>query len=194
MPTKMPDVLTPEQQALQDRLVLSASFWQRWLHKFVGLMRGEYNTCKTEQREGGWRQKIDYKTQETAAKSARKLTYAYGRPMDAYQCWFCGGWHIGNAANLTFGKFWSIMWVWLLGKKRTVRKSKMKPLTRITMSACDRCHKDTNVKIVSMFNTEEICLDCKDEEKKRPDYDAAVKAEEAAVRAGDFNFKGIGLK
>ena len=30
-------------------------------------------------------------------------------------------------------------------------------------------------------------------QRKRPDYEAAHAAEVAAVRAGDFNFKGVGL-
>lgn len=59
---------------------------------------------------------------------------------------------------------------------------------------CDRCGKETNAHIMSMFNTEEICLACKDAEKLRPDYKAAVAADEAAIRAGDMNFPGIGLK
>ena len=44
-----------------------------------------------------------------------------------------------------------------------------------------------------MFNTETICMECAEAERKRPDYEAAHAAEVAAVRAGDFNFKGVGL-
>jgi len=36
-----------------------------------------------------------------------------------------------------------------------------------------------------------ICIPCKAEEKKDPDYDAAVRAEEAAIRRGDYNFPGV---
>jgi len=62
------------------------------------------------------------------------------------------------------------------------------------MQKCARCHKDTYVTIMSMFNTQEICMACKDSEEKRPDYGIARAADEAAIRRGNFNFKGIGLK
>ncbi|HET7206525.1 MAG TPA: hypothetical protein VFI95_08095 [Terriglobales bacterium] len=39
---------------------------------------------------------------------------------------------------------------------------------------CQRCGKETSVHIMSMFNTEEICMDCKAVEKMRPDYKDAV--------------------
>ena len=106
-------------------MVTSKSLVQRWLHTFVGMMRGEHNTCKSERQVNGvWTfvPKQNYKSQETCEKSAAEMTVKNGRPFDAYQCWFCNGWHIGNAANLTFGKFWSIMWVWIQGKKRTTPK------------------------------------------------------------------------
>lgn len=57
---------------------------------------------------------------------------------------------------------------------------------------CDRCAKATPITIMSMFNTETICLDCKKSEEQRPDYAKAREADEAAVRRGDFNFPGIG--
>ena len=44
-----------------------------------------------------------------------------------------------------------------------------------------------------MFNTDTICLKCKEKERKRPDYGRAEAAEIAAVKAGDRNFKGVGL-
>ena len=44
-----------------------------------------------------------------------------------------------------------------------------------------------------MFNTDTICLECADTERKRADYEAAREAERAAVAAGDRNFKGVGL-
>jgi hypothetical protein len=61
------------------------------------------------------------------------------------------------------------------------------------MRICDRCGKKTEFFIMSMFNTEEICLDCKDKEKKHPDYQRAVEADEAMIRSGNLNFGGIGL-
>ena len=64
-----------------------------------------------------------------------------------------------------------------------------------TKKVCDRCGKPLNgVRTMSMFNTETICMVCAEAERKRPDYAAARDAEAAAVRAGDFNFKGVGLK
>jgi hypothetical protein len=59
---------------------------------------------------------------------------------------------------------------------------------------CDRCGKETRARIMSMFNTEEICMDCKDAEKMRPDYKDAVQTDSAAIRRGDYNFPGMGLR
>ena len=58
---------------------------------------------------------------------------------------------------------------------------------------CDRCGKETNCVIMSMFNTETICMDCKAKEKARPDYKKAVDANTAEIHKGNYNFKGIGL-
>ncbi len=57
---------------------------------------------------------------------------------------------------------------------------------------CDRCHKETDITTTSMFNTETLCMDCKDAETKDPRYEEARRAEEEACRRGDFNFPGIG--
>lgn len=46
---------------------------------------------------------------------------------------------------------------------------------------------------MSMFNTQTICMDCKDSERKDPRYKEAQEAELAAVKAGNYNFPGIGL-
>jgi hypothetical protein len=53
---------------------------------------------------------------------------------------------------------------------------------------------ETSVHIMSMFNTEEICMDCKALEEMHPDYKDAVETDEKAIRRGDFNFPGIGLR
>lgn len=45
---------------------------------------------------------------------------------------------------------------------------------------------------MSMFNTEMICMSCKDKEKRHPDYPAAQAAEREAVQKGNYNFEGIG--
>jgi hypothetical protein len=62
------------------------------------------------------------------------------------------------------------------------------------MDKCDRCSQKTNVTTMSMFNRQIICMDCKEAERKRPDYAEAVKAERDAIQKGDYNFPGIGLK
>lgn len=59
---------------------------------------------------------------------------------------------------------------------------------------CDRCGQPTNgITIMSMFNEQIICMECKGEEKRHPDYDKAVEADIAEIKKGNFNFKGIGL-
>jgi len=57
---------------------------------------------------------------------------------------------------------------------------------------CARCRTRTHVTIMSQFNTEVICLDCKNKEEKHPDYKMALQAEIDAIRKGDYNFTGIG--
>ena len=63
-----------------------------------------------------------------------------------------------------------------------------------TQTTCDRCGGSlAGGRTMSMFNTETICMACADAERKRVDYKAAQEAERAAVKAGDWNFKGVGL-
>jgi hypothetical protein len=174
-------------------MVTSEHRLQRWLHTFVGMMRGRYNTCLSQHKDGSFASKVDYKSQATAAKSALRLTEKWGKPFDVYQCWFCGGWHIGGAANLTLWKFLSIALVWVLGKKREGNKYRLKAYVRTKPVECQRCRKQTLETILSMFNTEEICMGCKEAEEQRPDYQKAVEADQTAVRTGDIAFKGIGL-
>jgi hypothetical protein len=60
---------------------------------------------------------------------------------------------------------------------------------------CERCHKPTNgMTIMSMFNTQIICMKCKGAERQRPDYNDAVAADVAEIKKGNLNFEGIGLK
>ena len=60
---------------------------------------------------------------------------------------------------------------------------------------CDRCGGSLDGgRIMSMFNEQTICMACKEKERQRPDYREAVEADNAAIRRGDRNFKGIGLK
>ena len=64
-----------------------------------------------------------------------------------------------------------------------------------TKKTCDRCGGSLEGgRTMSMFNTETICMACKEKERKLPGYDAAHAAEVAAVRGGDYNFKGVGLR
>lgn len=60
------------------------------------------------------------------------------------------------------------------------------------MSKCDRCGKQTRSSIMSFFNTQMICLECEDAERKDPRYAEARKAELDAIRRGDYNYPGIG--
>jgi hypothetical protein len=57
---------------------------------------------------------------------------------------------------------------------------------------CERCGEATLVTIMSMFNTQIICLDCEEEEKKDPRYEEARKAEAEACLRGEFSFPGTG--
>jgi hypothetical protein len=61
------------------------------------------------------------------------------------------------------------------------------------MTTCERCGKQTNVTIMSMFNTDILCSACKDTEREHPNYAEAVEAETNAVLAGNTHFAGIGL-
>jgi hypothetical protein len=174
-------------------MVTSEKWLQRKLHTVVSGMRGRSNACLTQRKDGSFAPKVDYKSQATAAKSALRLSEKWGKPFDAYQCFFCKGWHIGGAANLTFAKFLSILWIRLLGKRRAGNKHRLRP-RRTHPVQCQRCGKETCITYMSMFNTQIICVACKDTEEKRPDYQDAKKADEAAIRTGDRNFKGIGLR
>ena len=63
-----------------------------------------------------------------------------------------------------------------------------------TKTKCDRCHGDFNgCRTMSMFNTQVICMACKEKEQQRADYRKAVEADHAEIRKGNYNFQGIGL-
>ena len=63
-----------------------------------------------------------------------------------------------------------------------------------TKTRCDRCGGPLTVRIMSMFNEDVLCMACKEKERQRPDYREAVEADLDAIRHGNRNFKGIGLK
>ena len=80
------------------------------------------------------------------------------------------------------------------GKNQNERNDKMANDRFFTTRTCDRCGRPLDgARIMSMFNEQTICMDCSAKERERPGYKAACDAEIAAVRAGDRNFKGIGL-
>ncbi len=57
---------------------------------------------------------------------------------------------------------------------------------------CDRCHKTTTTRIMSMFNMDMICPECKQAERKHPLYELASQKEREALLRGERNFPGIG--
>ena len=61
-----------------------------------------------------------------------------------------------------------------------------------TQKLCDRCGGSLDQgRIMSMLNSDCICLTCKEEEMKRSDYDAAVEADHEEIKKGNYNYKGI---
>ena len=61
-----------------------------------------------------------------------------------------------------------------------------------TQKTCDRCGGSlSGGRIMSMYSTKCLCLACKEKEKARADYQAAVKAELDEVKKGNLNYKGI---
>lgn len=62
-----------------------------------------------------------------------------------------------------------------------------------TQRNCDRCGGSLEKgRIMSMFNEDCICLDCKDKETRDENYERAREVELEEVRKGNYNFKGIG--
>jgi len=43
-----------------------------------------------------------------------------------------------------------------------------------------------------MYSELLICMDCKSKEEKRDDYRKARDADVAAIKSGDYNFRGVG--
>jgi len=46
---------------------------------------------------------------------------------------------------------------------------------------------------MSMFNTQMICMTCKDTEKQHTKYKEAEQADIEAIKNKNYNFEGIGL-
>jgi len=59
---------------------------------------------------------------------------------------------------------------------------------------CDRCGASLAGRgsIMSKFNQDIICMECKRKERAHPDYAEADRIETEAVRRGVRNFPGIG--
>lgn len=66
----------------------------------------------------------------------------------------------------------------------------MPPLS-LPAETCQRCRRRPWM-IMSKFNLEMICHECKARERQHPKYPEADAAECAAVRAGNPNYPGIG--
>ena len=61
-----------------------------------------------------------------------------------------------------------------------------------TQTTCDLCGGSlAGGRIMSMLNTDFLCLVCKEKETTQEGYREAVEAERQAIRRGNFNFKGI---
>lgn len=63
-----------------------------------------------------------------------------------------------------------------------------------TQQLCSRCGDLMRAFVMSRFNTDVICPACADDERYAPRYQAALIAEEEALRSGDRSFPGIGLE
>ena len=61
----------------------------------------------------------------------------------------------------------------------------------LSQETCSRCGGGLNVRVMSMFNEEVICVNCKDEERKHPRYKEALSEELAHLRRGNCNYPGL---
>lgn len=78
--------------------------------------------------------------------------------------------------------------------KPTMMKRFLKKFEAFSMNVdvCPRCGESTNNQTtMSVFNTDTICIPCKEKEKEDPDYQLAVDTEAAEVRKGNYNYPGI---
>jgi len=61
-----------------------------------------------------------------------------------------------------------------------------------TQKNCDRCGKSLEGgRIMSMFNKDCICMGCKDKERKDPNYDKAVEADNEEIKRGNYGLRGL---
>lgn len=58
---------------------------------------------------------------------------------------------------------------------------------------CDRCGENTGgATTMSYFNEDVLCMECDEKERAHPKFKEALEADQRAVRAGNYNFPGIG--
>ena len=61
-----------------------------------------------------------------------------------------------------------------------------------TQTKCDRCGGNLEKgRTMSIFNTECICMECKEKERKDPQYKEAVQKEREELLRGNTNYPGI---
>lgn len=61
-----------------------------------------------------------------------------------------------------------------------------------TKKTCDRCGSGLDGgRIMSIFNTDCICIACFEKEKQDKNYYKALKADHEQIKKGNYNFKGI---
>ena len=71
---------------------------------------------------------------------------------------------------------------------------KRRSVALVSKDQCNRCGASfaNRAHTMSFFNTDMICMDCVQKERKHPRYKEAHDTECEAVRRGDYNFPGIG--
>lgn len=61
-----------------------------------------------------------------------------------------------------------------------------------TKKTCDRCGGNLEGgRIMSMYNTDCICMSCKEKEMLRSDYREAADADHEEIKKGNYSYKGI---
>ena len=58
---------------------------------------------------------------------------------------------------------------------------------------CQRCGVETDAYTMSWFNTDYICMECNAKDEAHPDIELAKDVEVAHVKAGNYNYPGIGF-
>ena len=61
------------------------------------------------------------------------------------------------------------------------------------VNSCVRCGKEFKggAKTLSRMNMDIICVNCKEAERKHPEFDRACRANLRELRRGNYDFKGI---